>query len=311
MGNAINTNMELMQKADLALSDLSSGGLLTEGQAKKFFQQVIEEATFLKYARVVPMKSYTDNIDKINITGRVLKNVGAGTGLAVADRTVPTLGQVQVVAKPYKAEIRLNDDILEDNIEQKRLSNTVQSRMSKAISRDLEELAFEGDTTSTNLFLKSQEGLLRLVTSNTVDAGSDAITFTDFEDAMSAMPHKYKKDRAKMRWITGHKVEERFRADVGTRATALGDRALFEYIPLTPMGPMILPSAMFPEDISSTLTACVLMDPKNFVVGMWRDVKMEMGRDVSAGETIFTYSLRAGFQLEEEDATVEIYNVLA
>jgi hypothetical protein len=304
-------NAELMRKADLALSDLSSGGLLNVAQAKNFFRQVIEEATFLKYARVKPMKSYTDNIDKINITGRVLKNVGAGTALPVADRTVPTLGQVQVVAVPYKAEIRLNDDILEDNIEQKRLSATVQNRMSAAISRDLEELSFEGDTTSANLFLASQEGLLRLITSNTVDAGGDAITFTDFEDAMTAMPHKYKKDRAKMRWITGHAVEERCRADVGTRATTLGDRALFEYIPLTPMGPMIMPSAMFPEDISSTLTACVLMDPKNFILGMWRDIKFEFGRDVSAGETIFVYSLRAGMQLEEEDASVEIHNVLA
>jgi len=304
-------NAELMRKADLALTDLAAGGLLNVAQAKNFFQQVIEEATFLKYARVKPMKSYTDNIDKINITGRVLKNVGAGTALAVADRTIPTLAQVQVVAKPYKAEIRLNDDILEDNIEQKRLSATVQNRMAAAISRDLEELSFEGDTTSADLFLKSQNGLLKLVTSNTVDAGSNAITFTDFEDAMSAMPHKYKKDRAKMRWITGHKVEERFRADVGTRATTLGDRALFEYIPLTPMGPMILPCAMFPEDITATLTACVLMDPKNFILGMWRDIKFEYGRDVSAGETIFVYTVRAGIQLEEEDASVEIYNVLA
>jgi len=86
---------------------------------------------------------------------------------------------------------------------------------------------------------------------------------------------------------------------------------LFEYIPLTPMGPMILPCAMFPEDITATLTACVLMDPKNFILGMWRDIKFEYGRDVSAGETIFVYTVRAGIQLEEEDASVEIYNVLA
>jgi hypothetical protein len=271
---------------------------------------MIEEAVFLKYAQVRPMKSHTDNIDKITITGRVTKHMAAGAAVPVADRVNPTVSQVQLVAQPYKSEVRLNDDVLEDNIEQKRLAATVQERMAKAIARDMEEIAIEGNTSSSDLFLKSQNGLLALITSHTVDAGGDAIAMADFKAAIKALPDKYKKERSKLRWFTSHTVDEDFRNDVSTRATALGDGALFKHIPMTPLGVPLYPCSMFPEDISTNKTACVLMDPKNFILGMWRDIKLETGRDVSAGETIFTYSYRAGMNLEEEDATVEIHNIL-
>lgn len=302
--------LELMRKADFALADLASGGLLNPGQAKKFIRQLVEEAVFMKLATVRPMASYTDNIDKIGITGRVLRPAGAGTALSVADRVKPTTSQTSVVAKSMKAEIRLNDDTLEDNIEQKSLTATVQALMAEAVAKDMDDLWINGDTASADALLALTDGLLKLVSSHVHDVASAAVDATDFEEGRKLLPIKYGKLYPKMRWLCSVNTEVGFRTDLTTRATPLGDMLLFENKPLTPQGLPMIPVPVFPETLSpGHNTKIILMDPKNGIVGIWRNIKIEMYRDPSAGETIFVYSLRAGFGIEEEDATVKLNNI--
>lgn len=302
--------MELMRKADFALADLASGGLLNTGQAKQFIQNMVDEAVFMKLATVRPMKSHTENIDKIGISGSVLRPVGAGSALTVADRVKPTTSQVVITAHPLKAEIRLNDDTLEDNIEQKTLTSTVQSLMAEAIAGDLDNLFINGDTTSATPLLASFDGLLKLVTSHVHNVGSAAVDATDFEEGRKLLPTKYGRLYPKMRWLCSVNTEVGFRTDLSTRVTALGDKLLFDNSVLTPQGLPMLPVPYFPETLGGGHdTKIILMDPKNAVCGFWRQIKMEMARDAMAGETIFVYSLRCGFGLQEEDATVKLNNV--
>jgi hypothetical protein len=51
-------NNTILQKADLALSDITTdGGLLQPAQAQKFMRVLIKEAVVMKHATVVPMRS--------------------------------------------------------------------------------------------------------------------------------------------------------------------------------------------------------------------------------------------------------------
>ncbi len=51
-------NRTVLEKADLALADLTSGGgLLQPAQAQKFIRILIDESVILKQGTVVPMKS--------------------------------------------------------------------------------------------------------------------------------------------------------------------------------------------------------------------------------------------------------------
>ena len=67
-------NKTILQKADLALSDLTTdGGLLAPAQAKKFMRILINESVIMNQATVVPMRSHKQEINKIRFRSRVLR----------------------------------------------------------------------------------------------------------------------------------------------------------------------------------------------------------------------------------------------
>ena len=56
-------NRTILEKADLALADLTTGGgLLAPAQAQKFMRILINEAVILKQATVVPMPIKTESL---------------------------------------------------------------------------------------------------------------------------------------------------------------------------------------------------------------------------------------------------------
>ena len=58
MGIGLLDNRTILEKADLALSDLTAGGgILQPAQAQKFLRILINEAVVLKQATVTPMNT--------------------------------------------------------------------------------------------------------------------------------------------------------------------------------------------------------------------------------------------------------------
>src|ERR1700759_5290943 len=126
MGIGIMDNRTILQKADLALADLTnSGGLLQPAQAQKFMRILINEAVVLKQATVVPMRSPKRLIEKIRFANRIRRSGSEATPLAQAARAVPNLGKVELDAQLFKAEVRLNNEVLEDSIERGQLRQTL------------------------------------------------------------------------------------------------------------------------------------------------------------------------------------------
>ena len=54
---SITDNRTLIEKADLALSDLTTAGALQEAQAQKFIRLLIKESVVMSAATVKPMKA--------------------------------------------------------------------------------------------------------------------------------------------------------------------------------------------------------------------------------------------------------------
>ncbi len=300
---------DILHKAKLSLTDLASGGLLNDGQAKKFWIRAIKQSKLLGMATARPMKGPNDVIDKLKFGSRIMHRLGSGSALPASHRSKPTTSKTTIPSDEFVIEARLPYAVVEDNIEQRSLPGTVQKMMLEAMNRDMEEVLIEGSTVSADNDLAGFDGLLALITSNTVNAGGNPLSQTYLESAMRTMPQQYLRDKGKFKYLTSHKAEMGYRADLASRATVLGDRLLTEDIPIGYMGAEIEPIPMMPEDLTATYTAAVLMDPKNFIVGMWRNIMFEMGKDISAREVIMVYSVRFGCQMAEEDAAVEIYNV--
>ncbi len=309
---SIMSNRSLVEKADLALNDLlTGGGLLESAQAKKFMRILINEAGVLKMATVVPMRSHKQLIEKIRFAGRVLRAGEEAKALPAADRSKPDLTKEELDAQLFKAEVRLDNEVLEDSIEGGTLRTTVMTLLGEAISRDMDEVIVQGDTASADTFLAKFDGILKQATSNVVDALGARTNKRLFRDMLKAMPSEFLRDKRKMTFLTSVDSELDYRDFLADRATAVGDKFLEGDAPVIYGGVPIIDVPLFPEDLGSgDKTNMILTDPKNINVGIWRQIRMETDKLVSEGVLIIVATLRFDTKFAEETAVVKTIEVL-
>jgi len=307
------SNETLIQKADAALADLTSGGgLLQPAQAMNFMRILIDEAVIMKQATVVPMRSPIQLIEKIRFGSRILRNGAEATPLTVGDRAKPTLSKVQLSANLFKAEVRLNNEVLEDSIERGELRQTIMQLMAERIAVDMDEILVQGDTASSDTFLATFNGLLKQVTSNSVDNADAHLSRTTLKFMLKTMPTPFLRNKKSLRFLTSIDGEIDYRDSLADRATAnVGDKFVMEDAPAFYSGVPLSGVPLFPENIgtSSHCTDVILMDPKNYNVGIWRDIRVETDKLVSEGVVIIVATLRFDAKLAEETATVKAINV--
>lgn len=308
------SNQTLLAKADLALSDLTSnGGILQPEQAQRFIRLLIKEAVLMKLAYVKPMKSYKALIEKTRFATRVLRAGVTGTALPDADRSKPTMSKVELDVKLFKAQVNLDDETLEDNIEDGDLKNTVLQMMAEAVSRDVDEIMISGDTASSDTFLAQFDGILKAATSNVVNAGSAALDKNILRDMIKTMPKEFLRRKNSMKFLTSVNAEIDYRDSLSDRVTALGDANIVadNAVPYSGIG--IIPIPMMPENIGSgsVCTDVILTDPKNITLGIWRNITFEWDKNIETGVTMVVCTMRMDTKYAEETAVVKAINVLA
>jgi HK97 family phage major capsid protein len=305
-------NRTILEKADLALADLTTGGgLLAPAQAQKFMRILINEAVILKQATVVPMRSPKQLIEKIRFANRILRSGSEATALAQADRAVPNLGKVELDAQLFKAEVRLNNEVLEDSIERGQLRQTIMQLMAEAIARDVDEVVIQGDRTNADPFLAKLDGILKQATSNIVDAQNQTTNKGVFRDMLKTLPNAFVRNKKQLRFLTSVNAEIDYKDSLSERATAGGDKYVEEDVPATYSGVPVLDVPMFPETLGpgKNATAIVLTDPKNINVGIWRNIRVEVDKIVTDGVLVIVATLRFDVKYAEETAVVKAVNV--
>jgi hypothetical protein len=305
-------NRTLLEKADLALSDLTTGGgLLQPAQAQKFIRILIKESVLLKQGTVVPMKSPKQLIEKMRFGTRILRAAGENVPLAPADRSKPDLTHVELDAQLFKAEVRLSNEVLEDSIERGQLRQTIMQLMAEAISRDMEEVLIGGDTTSTDPFLAKLDGILKQATSHIVDAQGQRTNKNVFRDMLKSMPAEFLRNKKALRFFTSVDSEIDYRDSIAERATPLGDRAFEEGEVAVYSGVPVMDVPLFPENLgtANNSTNSVLTDPKNINVGIWRNIRIETDKLIQDGVLLIVATLRFDVKFAEELAVVKGVNI--
>lgn len=305
-------NRTVLEKADLALSDLTTGGgLLQPAQAQKFIRILIDESVILKQGTVVPMKSPKQLIEKIRFAGRILRAGAESAALPAGDRTKPDLSQVELDAQLFKAEVRLNNEVLEDSIERGQLRQTIMQLMAEAISRDIDEVIIRGDTASPDQFLAKLNGILKQTTSNIVDAQLQSTNKSIFRDMLKSMPSAFLRNKREMRFFTSVDSEIDYRDSLAERATVVGDKFLEQDAPVAYSGVPVMDVPLFPENLGAgtNSTNILLTDPKNVNIGIWRNIRVETDKAVSEGVLIIVATLRFDVKFAEESAVVKAINV--
>lgn len=308
----MSSNAEILRKAQMALGDLDAGGKLPDNVARQFVRDTAQEAPLLRMMRTIMMEKPKDVIPKITIIGRVAHAVQEATALPYEDRTAPTTSQIEIETEEMVAEVPLNDSIIEDNVEKKGLWKVVEELMRKQIAYDVQENFVSGDVLSADPDLALFDGLLKLVLSNDVPAGGTDWSVDLAEQLMSVMPEKYlDRDEVNMRFLGAAKTERKYRKALTDRETNLGDLLLEKKKGSSPMGIPMVNISGWPTTYNGTAnrTTEILMNPKQFVGGWHRNIRMEMERSARARVTTAVFSYRVGCVLEEELATASATNV--
>ncbi len=306
------SNRTLLEKADLALADLTAGGgVLLPAQAQKFMRLLIKQSVLMQMATVVPMASPKHQIAKIKFGSRILRRGSEATALPVADRSRPDMSYLELDAQLVKAEVHLSDEVLEDNIERGELRQTILEMIAEAAGRDMEEVIINGDTASADPFLATLDGLLKQATSHIVDAGGVALSKNFLRDLLKSLPNEYLRDKKQMAFLTSVDAELDYRNSLADRATVGGDRFIEEDTPALYSGVPVKPVPLFPENLGAggNRTVALLCNPKNVHVGIWRQIRLESFRDVSAGVLRVVATMRFDAKFAEEAGVAKLINI--
>lgn len=299
------SNKSIVEKADLAVSDLSSyGGYLNPMQANVFIRMLIDQPTLVNEVRVVPMNAPKMEINKIGFATRILRAAPAsGTALASNQRSKPTTDKVSLTTSEVIAEIHLPYDVIEDNIERGNLEDTIMALIAERASLDLEELLILGDESLgvADTFLDLMDGVLAMSTSNVVDYSATPVSVskTIFKDGLKAMPNKYLRNRAAMRFYVSPDVETEYADSLANRQTAFGDEKVQGWAPNYAYGVKVAPAALMPN------SKYILTYPKNIIMGIQRQIMIETDRDIRSRVLIVVLTMRLDIAYEEEEATVK------
>ncbi len=311
MPPTITDNRTLLAKADLALSDLSSGGgVLVPEQAESFMRLMIKPTVIMRMATVTPMKAPKKQIPKTRFGSRVMRQGAENTALPVADRSKPDFSYVELDSKLLKGQVNLSDEQLEDNIEGQAFKNTILALLGEAVGRDVEELILQGDTLSADLYLATLDGVLKQATSNVVDAAGAFTTKQLWRDMLLAMPSEFSRDQTSFVFFTSRNSAIYYGDTVANRATVLGDGSLSKETVQSYQGINVVPVPIMPENLSpGSRTNALLTHPKNIHVGIWREIRLATDYDVESGTLKIVATLRMDVKYEHEPAVVKGINI--
>jgi HK97 family phage major capsid protein len=272
---------------------------------------LIKQSVLMQLATVVPMASPKHQLSKIKFGSRILRPGQEATALAPADRARPDLSFLELDAKLFKAEVHLSDEVLEDNIERGELRQTILEMIAEAAGRDMEEVVINGDTASADPFLATMDGLLKQATSHVVDAAGVAINKNLLRDLLKSLPSEYLRDKKQMAYLTSVDAELDYRNTLADRATVGGDRFIEEDTPALYSGVPVKAVPLFPENLgaANNRTIALLCNPKNVHVGIWRQIRLESFRDVSAGVLRVVATLRFDAKFAEEPGVAKLINI--
>jgi hypothetical protein len=309
------TNKEIIAKADMTLADLAAGGQMNPEQANKFVEIMQATPTLFNQARVEILGASQRKIDKIGFNSRILRAGVEGTPLSDADRSKASTGQILLDPKEVIAEVFISDDVIENNIAREALPDLIMKQMAERAALDIEELVINGDTSSSDTFLKLFDGILKQANLHVEDFASAALSRDAFKKAYKATPAKYIRNPRDWRFFTSHHVELEWRDLVVSRQTNLGDVAL-EGGQVTAYGVSVQGvSNMQPYSDGGTpekmVSDILFTHPKNIIIALSRDIRVEYERDIRRRGFTIVLTAKVDSKFEEADAVAKTKKVLA
>jgi hypothetical protein len=234
-------NEELVRKATIVADNLATGGKLNDAQSDRFIDFVIDETILKDNARIVRFRNENLDIDKIGVGRRVAMPKSEGVDPQV--RRGITTSKIVLSPKELIVPFEVGDNFRELNIEGDNVEETIIRLMATQLANDLEDLYINGNKLGPAVpqndileggssdevkdsYLALSDGWSLLGDSaNVVDAMGQNVGLSVFSKAIRALPTKFRRNRAALRWFMSPDLWQLYMEKLSTRATALGDSA--------------------------------------------------------------------------------------
>lgn len=226
-------------------SDLfSSGGQLPAEVIDGFFRTVIKNTPTFDLITNRSMVSATGTTDELVIATRALRKFVEETPptdpsqVSIRRRTITCVDQIEPV--------NITRTFLEDNIERDGAERTILDQIALQIGNDLEDLAWNGDESSSVTFLALNDGWLVLAAADSnVNDVADHSGITTCANVLHAwkkqMPVKFKA-RNDLTFFVPYAFGENYANEFASRETAQGDQVFINGFPaLKYFGHKVLP----------------------------------------------------------------------
>ena len=308
-----------LQRADIALANLASnGGLLNPEQTETFIDLVVDEPTLLNQVRQVRMAGPEQRINKIGLSGRLLRAATQTGGaqdsganaryLPANQRSAPTTSQITMTTKEIIAEVRIPYEVLEDNIEGDNLEQHIMRLIAQRAALDLEELSLFGDTANaTDSFLALHNGYMKRSTAHVVDNASAGPNDALITNALLALPQQYLRYLPQMRAFISQANKIKFQASRIARVGALGDASVVGNLDLYSQGLKIQEAPSLAADGTGKLG--LITFPNNLIFGIQRKLTIETDKDIRSREYVIVLTMRVALNIEDTNAVVKLTNI--
>ena len=303
------------------------GGLLNPEQSARFLDYMFDATVIGKVARTVRMRADTTEIDRIGVGEKLMKLAAeadnTGTNAAV------TFSKISLTTKKLRLDWELSTESLEDNIEGADLEDHIARLMATQAGNDIEDVVLNGDTSLTgDALYKAFDGIVKIAKANghVVDADDAVISREIFNNALKALPRKYKQRRPDLRFLSGSNLIQDYlystsqnisnvnpqdiassiiRGDQAGLGGPAGFVAPFAFgIPIVEV-----PLLKETQGLNNDQGDVHLTFPNNVVIGIKRDVTVYRFFWPKKDSIEYTMYTRVGTQIEQADAWVVVKNV--
>jgi hypothetical protein len=301
------------------------GGLLNAEQSDRFIDYMFDSTVLTRECRRHVMRADTADIDKVGVGKRLVRV--ATEAVDTGENAAATFTKVSLTTKKLRLDWELSSESLEDNIEGAELEDHIARLMANAFGNDVEDIAINGDTASSDLTLKAFDGWYKkaLAGAHVVDLGGAGLTLGDFNKLLKAMPRNYMAKRNELRFYAGSNVIQDYlysfvQAGGDPWAGPNSDRVIdgpvrtegnAGFTAGRPFGVELKEVPLFLEDQDGDYSGATgdhthieLTFPKNRILGVKREVTVHREFKPKKDAIEYTVYVRTGIQWENLDAVV-------
>lgn len=324
---------ELLEKV-IRTTEVGSGGggLLNPEQSNRFIDYMWDATVLGSQVRTVRMKSDTVEIDKIGVGERLMRVATEAVDTGVNQGA--TFSKISLTTKKLRLDWELSTESLEDNIEGDALEDHIARLMANAAGNDLEDLAINGDDSSSDPLIKAFDGwsVLAQAGGHVVDHGGAGLNRAAFNKALKNMPRKYLQRRNGLKFFTGSNLIQDYLYSLTQAGSGLvNPESLAERMitngPVRTEGPAgfttgfafgvpVQEVPLFLETKTGTYSGASgqhgdlwLTFPQNLLWGVKREIQVYREFKPKKDTIEYTMYTRVGTQIENLDAFVVVKNI--